>query len=445
MTQKRRYVVVGTGARAANFIRPLAERFRDQESLAGLCDLSLTRLAYYNVMLGKMGHPAVPAYRADQFGRMLDEQRPDVVIVTTKDSTHDDYIVRALHHGCDVITEKPMTIDAGKCRAIFEAVAQTGRKLQVAFNVRWSAHRTKVRELIAAGTIGRVASVHVDYLLNTQHGADYYRRWHATMADSGGLLLHKSTHHFDLVNWWIDAIPEQVFAFGRLDFYGRRAALDRGDKALTTYPRYTGEPAAIGDPFALDLRKNESYTALYLNAEAETGYLRDRNVFREAIDIYDNMSVVVRYRTGVQLNYALLSFSPREGMRVAINGDCGRIEYTELQPTHIPQIDSEAAPRAVEDQGGQSIRVYPLFQPSYDVQVEMLPGEHDGADDLLSEQLFSRTAPEDPFGRKAGHEQGAASILIGVAANESIAQNRPVNLADLLPLKRGATRLSELV
>jgi predicted dehydrogenase len=444
MTEKR-YVLVGTGARAANFIRPLVERFRDQAVLTGLCDLSPTRITYYNAMLAKMGHPAVAAYRADQFGQMLDEQRPDVVIVTTKDSTHADYIVRALYHGCDVITEKPMTIDAGKCRAIFDAVAQTGRKVQVTFNVRWSAHRTKVRELIAAGTIGRVASVHVDYLLNTDHGADYYRRWHATMADSGGLLLHKSTHHFDLINWWIDAIPEQVFAFGRLDFYGKRAALARGDRALTAYARYTGEPAANADPFALDLRQNESFKALYLGAEAETGYLRDRNVFREDIDIYDNMSVVVRYRTGAQLNYSLLSFSSREGMRVAINGDRGRIEYTQLQPTHIPQNGSLASPRAPEDQEIESIRVFPLFKPSYEVQVEKLAGEHDGSDYLLAEQLFSRTAPKDPFGRKAGHEQGAASILIGVAANESIAQNRPVNLADLVPLKRGAKLLSELV
>jgi len=387
----------------------------------------------------------VPTYGAEQFEQMLKEQRADCVIVTSKDSTHHDFIVRALRAGCDVITEKPMTIDAGKTRLILDAVAQTGRKVQVAFNYRWSAHRTKVRELVAAGTVGRVTSVNVEYLLNTNHGADYYRRWHATMADSGGLLVHKSTHHFDLVNWWIDAIPDQVFAFGRLDFYGRNAAIARGDNALTTYARYTGEQAAAKDPFNLDMSEIESFKGLYLNAEADSGYVRDRNVFREGIDIYDNMSVVVRYRTGVQLNYSLLSFSPREGMQVAINGDRGRIEYSEFQPTHIPQTGSTEAPRAVEDQGSESIRVYPLFKPSYAVEVEKLPGSHDGSDPILSEQLFSPTAPRDPFNRKAGHEQGAASILIGIAANDSIAQNRPINISDLASLKPEAKKLSELV
>ena len=444
---KKRYVLVGTGVRARNFITPLVERFQSDGELVALCDLSPTRMAYYNDQLAsKLGYHAVPTYAAAQFDRMLKEQRADCVIVTTKDSTHHDYIVRALRQGCDVITEKPMTVDAEKTRVILDAVKETGRKVQVAFNYRWSAHRTKVRDLIASGVVGRVASVNVEYLLNTSHGADYYRRWHATMADSGGLLVHKSTHHFDLVNWWIDAIPEQVFAYGRLDFYGRANAVARGDAALTAYERYTGATTATKDPFALDLREHESLEGLYLKAEADSGYLRDRNVFREGIDIYDNMSVLVRYRTGVQLNYSLVSFSPREGMRVSINGDRGRVEYNEFQPTHIPNVNgAKEAPRAPEDQGSESIRVYPLFKPSYEIQVEKLPGGHDGSDPVLAEQMFSAKPPVDPFSRKAGHEQGAASILIGIAANQSIVSNRPVLLSELAELNPSAKHLSELV
>jgi hypothetical protein len=54
-------------------------------------------------------------------------------------------------------------------------------------------------------------------------------------------------------------------------------------------------------------------------------------------------------------------------------------------------------------------------------------------------------AAPDPWGRFAGHEQGAASILVGVAGVESIARNQPVNLTDLVPLRPAARRLSELV
>jgi predicted dehydrogenase len=287
--------------------------------------------------------------------------------------------------------------------------------------------------------------VNLEYLLNTSHGADYYRRWHAKLAESGGLLVHKSTHHFDLVNWWIDAIPEQVFAYGQLDFYGRQNALGRGEPQRTTYPRYTGEPAAANDPFALDLTKDDTLRALYHEAEKETGYLRDQNVFRADIDIYDNMSAVVRYRTGALLTYSLVSFSPREGMRVALNGDRGRIEYSEFVPTHILSTAAGNNERATaEDEGFETIRVYPHFKPSYEVPVQRLAGGHDGADPLLAEQIFSAQPPIDGFNRRAGHEQGAASILIGIAANQSIASKRPVDISSLLALKPGSTRLSEL-
>ena len=69
------------------------------------------------------------------------------------------------------------------------------------------------------GTIGDVFSVHFEWLLNTKHGADYFRRWHRDKRNSGGLLVHKSTHHFDLVNFWLGTQPKTVFAMGDLRFY----------------------------------------------------------------------------------------------------------------------------------------------------------------------------------------------------------------------------------
>jgi len=297
---KKRFAFVGTGSRAISFIEPLVTTYRDSNELVAICDLSPTRMAYYNEMLaGRWGYHAVPAYPHDRFDEMLRTHRPDVVFVVSIDCTHHDYIVRALRAGCDVITEKPLTIDDVKCRQILDAVRETGHTVRVAFNYRWAPFRTKVKELIAAGTIGRIRSVNLEYLLDTNHGADYFRRWHAHAAESGTLLVHKSTHHFDLVNWWLDAIPQQVFAYGDLVFYGRPNAIARGDEALTRYPRYTGEPAAAGDPFRLDLAESEPFRRLFVDAEAETGYVRDQNVFRADITIFDQMSLNVRYRTGV--------------------------------------------------------------------------------------------------------------------------------------------------
>src|SRR5690606_20897104 len=141
---------------------------------------------------------------------------------------------------------------------------------------------------------------------------------------SGGLLVHKSTHHFDLVNWWIDSYPEQVMAMGDLLFYGREHAEARGEQY--SYSRYTGEPDAESDPFALMLDSKAAFRGLYMNAEEETGYIRDRNVFGEPVTIEDTMNVSVRYRNGALLSYHLVAYSPWEGLRIAITGNKGRIE-----------------------------------------------------------------------------------------------------------------------
>lgn len=447
--QRRRYAYVGTGGRVKMFLDPAAERFSAHSEIVGLCDLSAVRARFHQERLCRtFGYAPVPVYCHHDFARMLAETRPDVVVVCTIDREHDAYIVAALRAGCDVITEKPMTISAEKCAAILRAVAETGRSLRVAFNYRWGPGATRVREVIAGGTIGAVRQVTMEYLLNTSHGADYFRRWHANKEDSGGLLVHKATHHFDLVNWWIDAIPEQVFAHGALAFYGRTNALHRGDEALTRYPRYLGHEHG-GDPFAYDFRRpmlqdEAMERALYLGAaEEETGYIRDRNVFRDDISIEDAMTVLVRYRTGVLLNYSLNAFSPYEGFRVSFAGDRGRVEYEELHGAHL--VSQSRAGHEHNHAGGATLRVWPHFQEPYVVAVPARSGPHGGSDALLQEQIFSPHPPADPLRRAAGHEQGAASILVGVAANQSMAVGRPCEIAQLVPLKPGALRLSELL
>ncbi len=447
---KKRHAFVGTGGRALSLIEPLVTTYGARNELVGICDLSPARMAYYNELLVRdLGYHAVPAYTADRFDEMLRAQKPDEVFVCTKDATHHDFIVRALHAGCDVITEKPMTTDADKCRAILEAVQATGRRVRVAFNYRWAPFRTKVKELIASGVVGKIHSVNLEYLLDTHHGADYFRRWHAQIENSGTLLVHKSTHHFDLVNWWLDAIPEQVFAYGGLVFYGKDNAIRRGDEKLTRYPRYTGVPEARDDPFCLDLNESESFRKLYLAGEADSGYLRDRNVFRDGISIPDQMSLNVRYRTGQLLTYSLVCYSPREGMRVSFNGDRGRIEYHEFIGTHMNRAVSPRSWKVEERPGaeaeGEWIRVFPHFNSSYEVPMPEIRAAHGGADEILNAHFYGPALAADAWGRTAGHEQGAASISIGIAAVRSIQRNLPVNISDVVALKPEATRLSELI
>ena len=433
---KKRFVVVGTGGRSGMFMTPVAQRFGDVSELVGLCDVNPARTTFHQQrLINEFGYHEVPTYDAADFDRMISEQRPDVVVVCTIDATHHEYIIRGLEAGCDVVTEKPMTTDAEKCRAIYDAVNRTGKNVRVTFNMRYNPGSTKVRELVRDGAVGEVVHVNVEYWLDTSHGADYFRRWHREKDKSGGLLIHKSTHHFDVANWWIDAVPETVFGFGRLAFYGKENAQKRGIEVK--YDRYTGHDTT-GDPFAYKLdEKGENVRKMYLEAEKHDGYLRDRNVFGEGITAEDTMSVLVRYRTGVTLNYSLNCFCPREGTRVVITGTKGQLEYT-----RGPREKWGEA--ANPNDSPHRIMLLPLFGEAQLIPVDAGEGGHDGADPLLQERIFSANPPADPFKRDAGHGQGAASMLIGAAANESFETGLPVNISDLCPQLGDAKKLSEL-
>ncbi|NLF77960.1 MAG: Gfo/Idh/MocA family oxidoreductase, partial [Chloroflexi bacterium] len=334
MSDKKRFALVGTGGRAGMFIQAITGPYRDACELAALCDLSQTRMDWHNQQIqSQAGLPPVPTYPADQFDRMIHETHPDTVIVATIDATHHHYINRAMELGCDVITEKPMTTDAEKARSIFDTIERTGKKLRVTFNYRYAPAFTKLREVLMQGAIGRPLCVDFSWLLDTYHGADYFRRWHREKHNSGGLLVHKATHHFDLVNWWIDSYPDEVFAFGDLLFYGKQNAAARGESY--PYTRYTGVPEAHSDPFALFLDQDASLRGLYLEAETDNGYIRDRNVFGEPITIEDTMAVTARYRNGVLLSYCLIAYSPWEGLNVAITGTKGRVELNIIENVNL--------------------------------------------------------------------------------------------------------------
>ena len=260
------YALVGTGGRARMFYEAILGPHREHSRLVALCDTNQIRMDYTNGVIERefKGQP-VPTFKAADFADMIRQHKPDTVIVTSIDRTHHQYIIAALEAGCDVITEKPMTTDPEKCQAILDAVDRTGKSVRVTFNYRYAPHNSALRELVASGAIGTPTSVHFEWLLDTRHGADYFRRWHRDKRNSGGLMVHKSTHHFDLVNFWLGSQPDTVFAMGDLKFYGRANAEERG--VSTPYTRTTGVDAAKDDKFAIDLTANPVQKGLYWDAE----------------------------------------------------------------------------------------------------------------------------------------------------------------------------------
>jgi predicted dehydrogenase len=410
------------------YIDALINQFSSECALVALCDRNVGRAKLRQKWVKDETGNDVPVYTDEQFDRMLSEQRPDRVVVTTgPDRTHAEYIIRSMRAGCDVVTEKPMTTSADLAREILGARAETGRELQVTFNYRYSPPRSQVRRMIKDGDIGAVLSVDFSWHLDTRHGADYFRRWHRRRENSGSLLVHKATHHFDLVNWWIDDVPEEVFAHGTLRYYTPESARELG--LAEHAERCANCPVSSKCPFFLDLAGNERLKELYLDQEQFDGYYRDRCVFSDEIDIWDTMSVSVKYRGGALLNYMLHAYSPVEGYRIAFNGDKGRIEHFASENTYI---NGDGSTPGELERGKVGITYIPEFERPRVIEPETGSGGHGGGDPVLLRDVFTPGGDTDPLRRRANQVDGTYSILIGVAAAMSIDRGAPVKIADLI-------------
>jgi predicted dehydrogenase len=421
-----RYAIVGAGSRHAMYREALVEApIAPGNELVALCDVNRARLELSAAHLASFGADGVALYEPDDFERMVAERQPDVVIVTTPDFLHDAYIVRALEAGCDVITEKPMTIDLGRLRRIVDAERATGRTVTVTFNYRYNPAHTQLKELLRSGAIGEITAVDFRWSLDRVHGADYFRRWHRERGNSGGLLVHKATHHFDLVNWWIASRPATVTARGARRFYTPETAerlglASHGDRCLDC-------PVSAACPYRLDLAGDPELRELYLETETADGYLRDRCVFSPAIDIADTMQVQVGYASGVSMNYTLCAYSPWEGYEIVFYGLEG-----ELTHRHVGIHGIFGGTRHEADDSATTTLLHRHGEPPRAIEVWTGEGDHGGGDPVMLDQLLNPRAADDPYRRRANQVDGAWSILTGIAANVAMERGGTVLVDDLL-------------
>ncbi len=412
---KKKYAFAGASIRGlVMFMKPMIS-----EELSDFCEL----VGVYDVNKGRGEHIAKetgqPFY--DNFETMINETKPDTVIVTTVDAYHSDYIIKSLEMGCDVITEKPMTTDANKCNAILEAEKRTGKKVTVTFNYRFVPLMTKVKEIVSSATIGDVFSVHFEWMLPRNmlvgsHGTSYFRRWNSIMEKSGGLLVHKSTHHFDLINWWIAQEPKYVSAFGKLNLYG-----EQGSK------KYAGGICGENCRRCEHTSTCEFYHKIeggeityFSNYENFDNYFKDRCVYSKEINIYDTMAVNVQYKEGALLTYSLNATTPYEGWRMTINGSGGRLELFVPESGVLNQ-----------DRNCDTVEVYDLKNNITKHEITRVKGGHGGGDVRLRRMIFVGDL-DDPMGHTAGTKDGANSIIIGAAANISIKEKRMIDIDEII-------------
>ncbi len=425
-----RIALVGTGIRGTSMWgKSLVEDYSDALEFVALSDINPGRLAYAKQYMG-VGCPTFL-----DFDEMLNTVPIEILIVTTVDSTHHEFIVKGLKKGLTVITEKPMTTDEPRCQAIIDAERNSTGRLIVALNYRYGNLMTELKEALLNKKIGKLTSIDFNWYLNTYHGASYFRRWHGLRDKGGSLLLHKSAHHFDLLNWFVGSEPEEVHAYGDLEHYGKNNPF-RGERCSTC-------PHTDHCDYFWDIKRDERLMKLYVENEKYDGYIRDNCLWRKEIDIFDKMAVQIKYANNVQVSYSLTTYSPFEGFRIAFNGKKGRMESWEGLPWMEEQQLSQEELHKIEMSQASvrgSLKYHEIitamnFSEPTIRKIPYIRSGHWGGDPIMKDQIFRGIKPAKDYGQQADLRAGAMSVLIGIAARKSIDEGRPVKIGELTDLQ----------
>lgn len=195
---------IGVGAMGLSHVQSMRKLGEDKVEIAAFCDTNEANL--------KQALAVAPAAETFRDARELARARLDAIFVSTPNFTHAGLVPEILAAGKHLFLEKPCGITGEECRRVLEAAEASDRVLMLGHELRYSPYFQKIKDLVSAGEIGSPRMV-----WTREFRGPFQKKvgdWIQDDRLSGGCLVDKNCHHFDLMNWWVGARPKRVAAFG---------------------------------------------------------------------------------------------------------------------------------------------------------------------------------------------------------------------------------------
>lgn len=229
---KIRLGLVGIGGRASGHIRDIVS-LPDRCRITAMCDIIPER-AKAGVELA--GDGDIKTFNAHM--DLAQSGLCDAIVVTTPNYTHKRIALDALRTGHHVLCEKPMATTLADGREMVDAVRKSGRVFAVGLQFRYTPIYLKVKEILVAGEIGDLKYVWAEEFrgdwrkLYDDPEVNARKNWRYFQRLSGGTLIEKACHDFDILGWLIDRNPVRIAATGGTSVYGARETLDHASVAI---------------------------------------------------------------------------------------------------------------------------------------------------------------------------------------------------------------------
>ncbi|MCL2407514.1 MAG: Gfo/Idh/MocA family oxidoreductase [Defluviitaleaceae bacterium] len=258
----------------------------------------------------------------------------DVVIICTPDDLHFGPVMAAIEKGYDILLEKPISPSPEECVAVAKAAEEKGVKVIVCHVMRYTPFCMAIKSVIESGEIGRIVTiVHNENVGHIHHSHSFARGNWRNKKESSPMILAKSCHDMDMLQWLVGKKCLRLSSFGSLTYFNK-------DNCPPDAPFRCTDGCAVADcPY--DARK------LYLNSKNDwfrsvavgrfnstdeevlealkTGWY-GRCVYQCDNDVVDHQVVSMQFEDDITAIFSMSSFTPETSRSIKIMGTKGQIK-----------------------------------------------------------------------------------------------------------------------
>lgn len=325
--KKLKVILIGAGNRGTTYARQGAQHCPEFE-LVGVADPDPIRRNYIQEMFSLPDSACFNSYE----DILALPKMADAAIIATQDQLHYEPAMKAIELGYHLLLEKPAAPTPEECLAIAQAANKKGVEVIVCHVLRFTPFFTTLKRLIDEGRVGRVVNIiHTEAVGNIHQSHSYVRgNWRNTK-ESTPMILAKSCHDIDILQWLLGKRCTRLNSFGSLTYFceankpeGAPEYCVQGCPAEETCPYHAARVYHEGQKFVKHATKKHNPTKEDIEyAIHNTNY--GKCVFQSDNDVVDHQTVNLEYEDGATVAFTMSAFN-KGGRRIRIMGTKGELE-----------------------------------------------------------------------------------------------------------------------